>query len=97
MTGEEILAKAARALVADLRVAHDREVIDAAIGWTVLCHDLEQGSVSAHGFWEKNDLPEAMRWADSWQRALNIDIDQSGPEPLGWRCDVMPLNPKDER
>jgi hypothetical protein len=86
------LLRAARELVADLRLAHDREVIADATGWVVLCHDLEQKTVSAHGFWEKEDLANAMRYAHNWQQDLNRDI---RVDEYGWRCDVVPLEPID--
>lgn len=88
------LHEAALKLIADLRVAHEREVAETAIGWTVLCWDLKHGTCTVHGFWEKDDLVEVMRWSMSWQRELNRDIEE---DQEGWRCDIMPVGPKDER
>ena len=87
---EAQVQKAAREMVAGLRMAHEQEVMEEAIGWTIVCHDLELGTFTVHGVYGKEELAQAMWAAVEWQQELNIAA--TDPEVDGYRCDVMVLN-----
>ena len=89
--GDSALNQAARIWIAELRAAHDREILEQAIGLTVLCYDLEQRSVSVHGVWDAEAIADAMAYAEAYEKELNEGLEE---DQDGWACVVLPISPK---
>lgn len=84
-------------LMAELRSAHEAEVLDSAGAWIVVCRDDESGRTD---FWAGPDgtpfeePAAAAEAAAAFSASLNRDVAET-PGEVGWTCWPAPLQPLD--
>jgi len=83
--------KGVMALLADLEAHADSSDAKDAIGWTIVCIDLEFGRLTVYGP-PYDDPTEALVRADEMHESVHKGIGDDGP---GWKYIVLPVMPRD--